>query len=224
MSGGGQHDDEKGGEAGGQPNAEEEQQQHKGGVGKKKAKKPRLTPAEAEAAGRAAAKARAEVEAREKEAAKAKARAASAPPSPKRGGRPSSGPLNTTLTVGKGDVELGGSIAEGEFAEVFRGLLWGQRVAVKQLKSKDFSPEDLLSELRHEVSVMASLRHPNVRRPPHAHACTHLPRLPSLALRSPPLTAIPSRPIPSLLSPHLPLPLPDLPHRAFTSLALHSPL
>ena len=37
---------------------------------------------------------------------------------------------------------MGGSIAEGEFAEVFRGYLWSQRVELKQLKLRSLS--DLL--------------------------------------------------------------------------------
>ncbi|KAL1514889.1 hypothetical protein AB1Y20_003971 [Prymnesium parvum] len=130
---------------------------------KKKEKKPKLTPAEAEAAGRAAAKAKVEAAAQaeaERTASAVALKPASAPASPRKAA--ASHPMSTALTVNSGDVELGGSIAEGEFAEVFRGLLWGQKVAVKQLKSKDFSADALLNELRHEVSIMASLRHPNV--------------------------------------------------------------
>ncbi|KAL1515976.1 hypothetical protein AB1Y20_002589 [Prymnesium parvum] len=69
---------------------------------------------------------------------------------------------STALAVSSEDVRLGGAIAEGEFAEVFRGLLWGQKVAVKQLKLRESGVDDLLRELRHEVSIMAAMRHPNI--------------------------------------------------------------
>ena len=45
------------------------------------------------------------------------------------------GSSNHALALTGSDLRLGRSIAEGEFAEVFRALLWGQRVAVKALST-----------------------------------------------------------------------------------------
>ena len=56
------------------------------------------------------------------------------------------------------------SIAEGAFAEVFRGLLWGQRVAVKRLMVERAGSaqdrESLRKELLHETRLLAKLSHP----------------------------------------------------------------
>lgn len=39
--------------------------------------------------------------------------------------------------ISEKDLTVGGEIAEGQFAVVVRAALWGQRVAVKQLKARD---------------------------------------------------------------------------------------
>ena len=39
--------------------------------------------------------------------------------------------------ISEKDLTVGGEIAEGQFAVVVRATLWGQRVAVKQLKARD---------------------------------------------------------------------------------------
>ena len=69
-----------------------------------------------------------------------------------------SGPLALEAT----ELKLGKSIAEGAFAEVFRGLLWGQRVAIKQLKTdrEGADKASLERELRHETRILAALSHP----------------------------------------------------------------
>ena len=66
------------------------------------------------------------------------------------------------LALEAAQIERGKSIAEGAFAEVFRGLLWGQRVAVKQLKTdrEGADKESLERELRHETRILAALSHP----------------------------------------------------------------
>jgi serine/threonine protein kinase len=65
------------------------------------------------------------------------------------------------------DIKLGRSIASGAEAEVFRGLLWGQKAAVKQLKlvSDDGAEKEasvLTSELEHETRILSKLNHPCV--------------------------------------------------------------
>jgi len=66
------------------------------------------------------------------------------------------------LALEAAQIVRGKSIAEGAFAEVFRGLLWGQRVAVKQLKTdrEGADKESLERELRHETRILAALSHP----------------------------------------------------------------
>jgi len=72
------------------------------------------------------------------------------------------GSSNHALALTGSDLRLGRSIAEGEFAEVFRALLWGQRVAVKALKVDKASPSDIRKELEHETRLTASLSHPAI--------------------------------------------------------------
>ena len=61
------------------------------------------------------------------------------------------------------DLRVGGEIAEGQFAVVRRALLWGQPVAVKQLKARDDADgATILAELEHEVTILSQLRHPSI--------------------------------------------------------------
>jgi len=67
------------------------------------------------------------------------------------------------LMVDVAHLQLGRQIAEGGFAEVVRGLLWGQRVAVKQLKADGAADETQLKrELEHETRLLAMLSHPAI--------------------------------------------------------------
>jgi serine/threonine protein kinase len=59
------------------------------------------------------------------------------------------------------DVTKIASIGKGAFGEVFKGTLHGQEVAIKQL-FKDDVGEEALDEFRKEVSIMITLRHPNI--------------------------------------------------------------
>ena len=47
---------------------------------------------------------------------------------------------------------------------VHRGLYLGQKVAIKRLKidPDKSSPTEIIEDLKHEVSVMSSLKHPNL--------------------------------------------------------------
>ena len=66
------------------------------------------------------------------------------------------------LRLNPSEITLGRSIAPGAFAEVFRGLLWGQKVAVKRLfvDREGADAESLRKELLHETRVLAALSHP----------------------------------------------------------------
>ena len=68
------------------------------------------------------------------------------------------------LAVPSADIRLGRAIAEGAFAEVFRGILWGQKVAVKRLMVERAGTaqdrETLRSELMHETRLLSLLSHP----------------------------------------------------------------
>jgi len=66
------------------------------------------------------------------------------------------------LALEPSEIQPGKSIAEGAFGEVFRALLWGQRVAVKRLKEnrEGADKESLERELRHETRILAALSHP----------------------------------------------------------------
>jgi serine/threonine protein kinase len=60
------------------------------------------------------------------------------------------------------DLTIGRSIAAGAFAEVFRGLLWGQKVAVKRLflEREGADEASLRRELEHETRLLHSVSHP----------------------------------------------------------------
>ena len=66
--------------------------------------------------------------------------------------------------VRSSDLQLGAEIAEGQFAVVVRALLFGQRVAVKQLKASDDTDgaKKVLAELKYEMGIMTSLHHPRI--------------------------------------------------------------
>ena len=68
------------------------------------------------------------------------------------------------LEVRPSDIKLGRLIGEGAFAEVHRGLLWGQRVAVKRLMvdREGADKETLERELLHETRLLAQISHPCV--------------------------------------------------------------
>ena len=71
------------------------------------------------------------------------------------------------LRLEVGEMQTGRSIASGAEAEVFRGLLWGQKVAVKQLKTvADDGTEKEVSqitrELQHETRILSKLNHPGI--------------------------------------------------------------
>ena len=79
----------------------------------------------------------------------------------------SSSSSNSAVVLSADELQLGRSIATGAFAEVFRGLLWGGKVAVKQLKAVTESGETkaeevLQAELLHETRVLAKLSHPHI--------------------------------------------------------------
>ena len=52
-------------------------------------------------------------------------------------------------------------VGVGSFGEVFKGRLWGTDVAIKKLKTLEITPEDL-EDLQREISILATLRHPNM--------------------------------------------------------------
>ena len=62
------------------------------------------------------------------------------------------------------DLSFGGVIAEGGFAVVHRGLYLGQKVAIKRLKidPEKVNAAQIMEDLKREVSVMSSLKHPNL--------------------------------------------------------------
>lgn len=53
-------------------------------------------------------------------------------------------------------------IGEGAFGKVYRAQLWGQEVAVKELRLKEGSGDAVIKEFKKEVKIMRTLRHPNV--------------------------------------------------------------
>jgi serine/threonine protein kinase len=62
------------------------------------------------------------------------------------------------------DIILVAKVDEGEFGEIFRGLLHGQVVAFKlvKLKTKTGKKIDVMQEFEDEVRIMRHLRHPNI--------------------------------------------------------------
>lgn len=80
-------------------------------------------------------------------------------------------------TIAYGDIQMSNVIGEGSFGKVYRGIYFGQNVAVKILldnspgnqaapaKSTKKAPSsEIAKELKHEVSLLSKLSHPNVLR------------------------------------------------------------
>lgn len=71
------------------------------------------------------------------------------------------------LRLDVSELQLGRSLASGAEAEVCRGVLWGQLVAVKQLKPvRDDghvkAASTIAAELLHETKVLSQLHHPRI--------------------------------------------------------------
>ena len=83
------------------------------------------------------------------------------------------GGMDGTLVLSASQLTLGGQIAEGEFASVYRGLLWGQKVAVKRLKPRDV-PRAEVARPPARPPARPSPRPPSSSRPslsaPHSHS------------------------------------------------------
>ena len=63
------------------------------------------------------------------------------------------------------DLMFGEKIGEGAYGDVFRGYLWGQEVAIKQIrleKGEEVEEVARVREFRKEMKIMRQLRHPNV--------------------------------------------------------------
>jgi serine/threonine protein kinase len=63
------------------------------------------------------------------------------------------------------DIKLGKKIGDGTFGEVYEATLWSQPVAVKIMRIKSEDADKANSQLRKfqkEVSIMKTLRHPNI--------------------------------------------------------------
>ena len=63
------------------------------------------------------------------------------------------------------DLDFKEKIGEGAYGDVYRGYLWGQEIAIKQIRQdggKDEADEGTVREFRREMKIMKHLRHPNV--------------------------------------------------------------
>ena len=63
-------------------------------------------------------------------------------------------------------------VGDGAFGEVFRGRLWGTDVAIKKLKDLH---ADVLDDLKREIAILSTLRHPNMVL--YIGACTKPPNV-----------------------------------------------
>ncbi|KAL8540021.1 hypothetical protein ACS0TY_001568 [Phlomoides rotata] len=59
------------------------------------------------------------------------------------------------------DLTIGEQIGQGSCGTVYHGLWYGSDIAVKVFSRQEYS-DDLISAFRQEVSLMKSLRHPNI--------------------------------------------------------------
>eukprot|EP00698_Gefionella_okellyi_P021646 TRINITY_DN7060_c0_g1_i2.p1 TRINITY_DN7060_c0_g1~~TRINITY_DN7060_c0_g1_i2.p1 ORF type:complete len:532 (+),score=86.41 TRINITY_DN7060_c0_g1_i2:159-1754(+) len=57
------------------------------------------------------------------------------------------------------DLLVGEHLGRGAYGEVFRAVLWGTTVAVKQLRQRD---QIMIDDFTREVQVLSVLRHPNI--------------------------------------------------------------
>jgi hypothetical protein len=60
------------------------------------------------------------------------------------------------------DIQFEFKIGEGSYGEVWKGTLWGKDVAIKKLKSRWVLNSTACEQFWREISLMYSLRHPNV--------------------------------------------------------------
>ena len=63
------------------------------------------------------------------------------------------------------DLDFKEKIGEGAYGDVYRGYLWGQEVAIKQIRldgGTGQADEETVREFRREMKIMKHLRHPNV--------------------------------------------------------------
>lgn len=72
-------------------------------------------------------------------------------------------------------LEFESKVAEGSFGDVFKGKLWGTKVAIKTLKQLDQTDDAILEDLKQEVKILSQLRHPNVVL--YIGACTTPPNI-----------------------------------------------
>ena len=69
-------------------------------------------------------------------------------------------------------------VGSGSFGDVYRGRLWGTEIAVKTLRTEELgmdSANEVLDDLKKEVSILSQLRHPNVVL--YIGACTSAPNI-----------------------------------------------
>lgn len=65
------------------------------------------------------------------------------------------------LEIAPEDIDFGDFIGEGVYSEVYKGSVYGTPVAIKKFKNQGFE-RDVLKEVRKEVRIMKSIRHPNL--------------------------------------------------------------
>ena len=70
------------------------------------------------------------------------------------------------------DVQVGERIGKGNFGEVYKGLWRGVPIAVKKVPAHNIN-EQFLKDFHRELTLMKSLRHPNVLQ--YLGSCTILP-------------------------------------------------
>jgi len=68
---------------------------------------------------------------------------------------------NIPVEIPSEDIETSDFLGEGVYSEVYKGYVYGTQVAVKKFKNQGLDPA-VLREIRKEVGIMRSLRHPNL--------------------------------------------------------------